>query len=57
MGGTVGFENSVGVAIGAIHVRHTSWAAFYDVQQKCNLFAASLHACSMRKNQRAWVEW
>ena len=52
----MGFENSVGVALGGIHVRHTCWGALYDVQQRCNLFGARLHACSMRKNQRAWVE-
>ena len=52
----MGFENSVGVALGGIHVRHTCRGALYDVQQRCNLFGARLHACSMRKNQRAWVE-
>ena len=52
----MGFENSVDVALGGIHVRHTCWGALYDVQQRCNLFGARLHACSMRKNQRAWVE-
>ena len=52
----MGFENSVGVALGGIHVRHTCRGALYDVQQRCNLFGARLHACNMRKNQRAWVE-
>ena len=52
----MGFENSVGVALGGIHVRHTCWGALYDVQQRCNFFWARLHACSMRKNQRAWME-
>ena len=52
----MGFENSVGVAFGVMHVRHTSWGELHDGQQRCNLFGASLHACSMRKNQRAWVE-
>ena len=56
LGGTVSFENSLGVAPGGIHVRRTSWGALYDVQQRCNLFGARLHACSMQKNQRARVE-
>ena len=57
LGGTVSFENSLGVAPGGIHVRHTSWGALHDVQQRCNVFGAGLHACSTtKKNQRAWVE-
>ena len=43
----MGFENNVDFVGGG--------GALYDVQ-RCNLFGARLHACSMRKNQRAWVE-
>ena len=41
-GGTVSFENSLGIAPGGIHVRHTSWEALDDVQQRSNLIRAGL---------------
>ena len=52
----MGFENSVGVALGGSMCGTLVGEHFMMYKQRCNLFGARLHACSMRKNQRAWVE-
>ena len=50
----MGFENSVGVALGGSMCGTLVGEHFMMYKQRCNLFGARLHACSTRKNQRAW---